>query len=241
MIFGFTTNIFAQKDSTKVGDNPISISCTLVSRYVWRGADLGASPNIQPGIEYNKSGLTIGAWGAYAINFQGYQESDLYLGYTFYKEMFTATITDYYFQSDLVNQNYFDYKKATTGHLFEATVTFNGFKNIPLSVMVATNIYGADAKKINDDGTIGENQYSTYAELTYSFKSFDAFMGANLTKVNRTNGESGYYGNYIGIVNLGFTLTKEIKITDYYDLPLTLSLITNPQAEKIFIVAGISF
>ena len=239
-MFSLSSRIYAQKDSTEV-EKSLNISCDLMSRYVWRGTDFGASPSIQPGIEYSKSGFMIGAWGAYAVNFQGYQEFDLYFGYTFYKEMFTVLITDYYFQNDLVKQNYFDYKNATTAHVFEATLIFNGTKKIPLSVMIATNIYGADSKKINDDGTMGENQYSTYAELTYSFKNFDIFMGTNLTQVDKDKGESGYYGNYIGVVNLGVTSTKNIKITNHYDLPLTVSLITNPQAEKVYLVAGFSF
>lgn len=234
------SNLYAQEETGKE-DNPISISCELMSRYVWRGSDFGASPGIQPGIEYGKSGFTAGACGAYAVKFQGYQESDLYLGYTFYKEMFTVLITDYYFQNDLVNQNYFDYKKETTGHVFEVSLTFNRTEKFPLSVMIATNVYGADAKKINDDGTTGKNQFSTYAELTYSFKYFDAFIGANLTQVDVDKGETGYYGNYSGVVNMGITATKKIKITKDYKLPLTLSIITNPQAEKIYFVAGFSF
>ncbi len=232
--------INAQTDSSAT-KSPISISADVMSRYIWRGSDFGAAPSVQPGIEYSKGGLSVGAWGAYAINYQGYQESDLYLGYTFYKDMFTVMVTDYYFQSDLTNVNYFDYKKETTGHVFEAALTFNGTKKLPLSLIIASNIYGADAKRINGDGTQGNNQFSTYAELTYSFKHFDLFAGANLTEPNRDNGETGYYGNYRGFVNIGITATKNIKITKEYSLPLTLSVITNPQAEKIYFVAGFSF
>jgi len=43
-----------------------------------------------------------------------------------------------------------------------------------------------------------------------------------------------------GIVNLGITLAKEIQITDKFSLPVSGSLITNPTAESIFIVFGIS-
>jgi len=232
--------VFAQTDSANT-ESPISISADLMSRYIWRGSDFGAAPSIQPGIEYSKGGFAIGAWGAYAINYQGYQESDLYIGYTFYKDIFTVMLTDYYFQSDLTKVNYFDYKKETTGHVFEATLKFNGTDKLPLSLMVATNVYGADAKKINEDGTQGDNQFSTYAELAYSFKYFDLFAGANLIAPDRDKGETGYYGNYAGFVNIGITATKQIKITKEYSLPLTLSVITNPQAEKIYFVAGFSF
>jgi hypothetical protein len=66
-------------------------------------------------------------------------------------------------------------------------------------------------------------------------------MGFNLTNVDRDKGESGFYGDYMGVVNLGLTTTKEIEITNKFKLPLTVSLITNPQAEKIYLVAGFSF
>ena len=59
--------LFAQEDNVEI-KNPISISCDLMSRYVWRGTDFGGSPSIQPGIEYSKAGFSIGAWGAYAIS-----------------------------------------------------------------------------------------------------------------------------------------------------------------------------
>ena len=238
-LIGINT-IKAQKDTSNT-KSPISIGADLMSRYIWRGSDYGSSPSIQPGIEYSKGGFAIGAWGAYAINFQGYQESDLYLGYTFYKDMFTVTLTDYYFQSDTTNAKYFNYKNATTGHVLEATLAFNGTDKLPLSLMVATNIYGADAKKINSDGTQGNNQFSTYAEIAYSFKYFDIFAGANLLPVDLGKGETGYYGNYQGFVNIGITVAKDIKITKQYSLPLTVSVITNPQAEKIYFVAGLSF
>ncbi len=241
ILFTFSSsNSWAQTDSTAT-QSTISISVDLMSRYVWRGSDFGASPSIQPGIEYSNSGFTVGAWGAYATNFQGYQESDLYIGYTFYKDMFTVMLTDYYFQSDTTNVNYFDYNKDTTGHDFEASVTFNGTENLPLKFMLAVNIYGADSKRINNDGTEGDIQHSTYAELTYSFKYFDVFAGANLTAPDTDKGETGFYGNYRGFVNLGITATKNIKITKEYSLPLTISVITNPQAEKVYFVAGLSF
>lgn len=231
--------LFAQEDNVEI-KNPISISCDLMSRYVWRGTDFGGSPSIQPGIEYSKAGFSIGAWGAYATNFSGMQEADLYVSYT-YKEMFSLTFTDYFFPNELTDYEYFDYDKSTTGHILEATLSYNGTEKFPLSILVATNVWGADAKKINTDGTEGNIQYSTYAELAYSFNHFDLFMGTNLTSVDRDKGESGFYGDYMGVVNLGITSTKEITITDKYNLPLTVSLITNPQAQKIYFVAGISF
>ncbi len=230
---------FSQTEDKK-DDNLLSVSCDLMSRYVWRGTDFGASPSIQPGVEFSKNGFTIGAWGAYALNLTGAQEADLYVGYT-YNNMFSLTVTDYFFPNELGTYQYFDFDKNTTGHILETSISFNGTEKIPLTVLLATNIWGADATKLNSDGINDGIQYSTYAELGYSYKNISAFMGFNFTDPDETLGETGFYGNSFGVVNLGLTATKDITISNKFKLPLSVSLITNPQAEKIYLVAGISF
>ena len=232
-------NLFAQEVVT-TNENPLNVSCNLVSRYVWRGSQLSDSPNIQPGLEYSKNGFSIGAWGSYAMSLTGVQEADFYIGYT-YNDTYSITITDYYFPDATIDYKYFDYDKDKTGHVLEVTVAYNGTDKLPLKLMLASNFYGADARRINDDGSLGNIMFSTYAETTYSFKYFDAFMGVNLTSIDTDKGESGFYGNGVGVVNFGISTLKNIEITDKFSLPLSLSIITNPQAEKIFFVVGLSF
>ncbi len=233
-----TTSLVAQENTTE--NNPFSIGCDLMSRYVWRGTDYGASPSIQPGIEYSIGGFAIGTWGAFTTNLPGVQEVDLYASYTF-NNVITLTFTDYFFPDEVAGYKYFNYKKSTTGHVFEGMLSFNGTEKVPLSAFVATNFYGADAKKVNDDGSEGDIQFSTYAEIAYTFKYVDVFMGINCTSPDKDKGETGYYGDSFGVVNLGLTTSKDIVITDKFSLPLTASLITNPQAEKIYLVVGLSF
>ncbi len=212
----------------------------LMSRYIWRGLDFGNSPAIQPALELTNKKFTVGAWGSYATNDANFQEADLYVSYTL-KELFTFTVTDYFFPDGDTSENkYFDYQKDETGHVFEGAVSFNGTEKVPLSLMVATNFYGDDARKVND-----KIQYSTYIELKYSRSigptDFDLFIGGTPNKPDRDKGETGYYGPYEGIINVGLTAVRKIAITDKFDLPLTVSLITNPQLQNIFIVAGFSF
>jgi hypothetical protein len=52
---------------------------------------------------------------------------------------------------------------------------------------------------------------------------------------------SSWYGPYAGITNIGLTAKKEISITNLYALPVQVSLITNPQAESVFFIFGLSF
>jgi hypothetical protein len=232
-------SITAQNKTEK--SNPFKANVDIMSRYIWRGTDFGNSPSIQPSISYTNSNFTFGTWGAYTTNTQSLQEADIYVSYAFSK-LFSLTFTDYFFPNqDSSNDKYFNYNDTSTGHVIEASVNYTFSKKIPLSLLVATNIFGADARRINNDETIGKKQFSTYAELNYAFKNIDVFLGSNLTNPDENIGETGYYGNSIGVINIGATVTKQLKFTEIYSLPLTISLITNPQTQKIFLVAGFSF
>ena len=254
---GFSTKNYGQ-ESPKESKLGFDIGADIMSRYVWRGTQFGgSSPSIQPFTSLSLGNFEIGVWGAYSIGGTNpYQEFDLYATYSFANEMFSVTITDYFFPDELSDYKYFDYEKDSTGHIFEGTLSFNGTEKIPVSLLIATNFYGCDAKKINDDVNSPDFnkedgiQYSTYLELGYSTSiwkiDFDAFIGFTPNSPKKADtasgyiGENGFYGNGLGIVNLGFTATKEIKITDKYSLPVSASVITNPQAEKVYFVFGIS-
>lgn len=258
-------SLFAQEETTET--SPFSVGADFVSRYIWRGVNLGgSSPSIQPYVEYgfgnDDHAFAIGAWGAYSVSgTQTGQEADLYLSYTL-KEMFSVTFTDYFFPDETVGRNkYFNYNmdwdkinsadKDQTGHVVEAAISFNGTDNIPVSVMFAMNIWGADSRKYKEEAGVMVPQdkivMSKYLELGYSTNvkdvALDAFLGMSLNNPKIDKGEpAGFYGQESwGVINLGFTLSKEIKITDNYSLPVFGSLVTNPEAENIYMVFGLSF
>jgi hypothetical protein len=244
----FNTNLFAQESQENKSAISFDFGADVMSRYVWRGALLGgSSPSIQPGVSMGIKGLEFGAWGAYSLGGKNTsQEFDLYLSYTFLNDMLTLTATDYFLPTEFAAQKYFEWNKDKTGHVLEGTVAFNGTENLPISFLFAMNFYGADAMKLKSDGVTTDGiQYSNYFELGYSFglNSVDcnAFIGGTLNNPDTKLGEGGFYGNGAGIVNLGLTAAKEVKITDNFALPLSASIITNPQAEKIFFVFGFSF
>jgi len=259
-------SLFAQEEATNE-ESPWSVGADFVSRYIWRGVNLGgSSPSVQPYLEYgfgtDDHSFAIGAWGAYSVSgTQTGQEADLYISYTL-KEMFSLTFTDYFFPDETVASNsYFNYNmdwdkinsgaKDQTGHVVEAAISFNGTEQIPLSLMFAMNIWGADSRKFEEQGGVMVPTdgivMSKYLELGYSTDiqniTLDAFLGMSLDDPKIDKGEpTGFYGQESwGVINLGFTLSKEIKITDNYSLPIFGSLITNPEAENIFMVFGVSF
>ena len=238
------------QDSVALKKSPFSFSVDLMSRYIWRGVNLGGNtPSIQPTMKYNfgndKHAFFVGAWGAYSIGGNQFQECDLTLSYTF-KEMFSLGFTDYFFPADDGSSvKYGNYKDGETGHLFEGTFTFNGTDKIPFTLMYAMNVYGCDARRIKADGTDGGIFMSKYIELGYK-KNFEdmaltVFMGGTIDNPNRDRGETGFYGNHSnGIINVGCKLAKEIKITDKFALPIQTQLVVNPEQERIYMVFGLS-
>ena len=215
-----TVPVQGQEEET---ESPISAGADLYSRYIFRGLDIGGgSPNIQPYIEAGFGHFAFGAWGSYRTNFPGALEMDLYLNYTV-MDIVTVGVIDYFLPNDFGEYDYFDYSTDSAGsggHIFEAYATFNGLEDIPFTALLGVNLYG-------------DSDNSIYFELGYSLSILDIFIGAG-------NGQYLTGDGDFGIVNLGISTSKEIKITDKLSLPLSVSLITNPEAKRIHLVVGIS-
>jgi hypothetical protein len=221
---------------------PFTFGTDFMSRYIWRGLNLGGNtPSIEPNFTYNigQSGLSLGAWGAFSVGGTvPNQETDLSLNYTI--KAFTFTVTDYFFpiEGAGIRNKYFNYSKNTTGHVFELAGSFNGTDKIPVSLLFAINVYGNDAKDASN-----KIVNSKYLELGYSKTlkdiGFKAFVGFVLDGSN--GGAPGYYfQNSAGFTNIGLTVSKSIKITDAFSLPLKTTVIFNPEAENIYLVLGLT-
>jgi len=114
-----TTNpINAQEDSDKLN---LDVSVDLMSRYIWRGSNLGgSSPSIQPCIELNTGNFSVGSWAAISTHslFTN-QEVDLYASYTI-ANMLSITLMDYFtFSEDSNSHRYYEFNKDETSHIVE--------------------------------------------------------------------------------------------------------------------------
>ncbi len=225
----------------------------LVSRYIWRGADYGNSPALQPTVAFTAGGFKAGFWGSYGLgqhtrrvndtvteNMGHYAESDLFLSYSW--KGLTLTLTDYFFPNSLdpnSSNKYFNYANATTGHTFEAGLSWTGPASFPLQLSANTLFYGADKDK-DSTGTYGMgsgNNYSTYLEASYTFdvKGFSVKPAVGAIPFG-----SSWYGRDAGVVHAGLTVSRAIAITREFSLPLYGSVITNPQTQSIYLVFGLS-
>jgi hypothetical protein len=253
-IGGFSQNEDEHAKEESSSSSPrIDLGADFVSRYIWRGKDYGNSPSIQPNVSFSAAGFKIGAWGCYGISeyktkindstiidMGHYAETDFFVSYTY--KWVTLGVTDYFFPNPLIPNNgnkYFNYNNRTTGHTFEVCLSFNGTDKVPLQIFAGTFIYGADKGKDSTGvyGTGDKNNFSTYFEVSYLFtiKKVGVDMKPFIAGIPFG---SVWYGEKAGIVNLGFTATKPIKITKGFTLPVYTSVITNPQAQSIFFVFG---
>jgi hypothetical protein len=200
-------------------DSRFSVNMDIYSGYVWRGT-LFSGPSIQPSVSWQNHGFKVGAWASQ--DFAGtYNEADLYLNYSFNFGL-SLGITDYYYPG----LDYFDFSDSTGSHAYEINLGYaiNGFS---LSANYVLNKAGGAASAGGD----------TYVELKYSYKSCSVFAGIGNGWLSiEQPGEDDKFG----LVNIGGSYVKEIKINEKLSIPVTGSVIWNPQAEQFYIVAGLS-
>ena len=237
------------------GEHGFFLGSDLVSRYVWRGQDLGNSAAVQPALGFRWKGLEAGAWGSYAITSHKvrindsttidagpYAECDLYASYTY--KWFTFLFYDYFTVNGMSpneGNRYFDYCNSTTGHTFEGSLILEGPEKLPFRFMVATLLYGADKNK-DSTGIYGrgtQNNYSTYLELSWPFTLKKQNIELRPFVAGIPFGSS-WYGPYAGITNLGFSVSWPIPAGKHFSIPIQGTLITNPQAQSVFFVFTLS-
>jgi hypothetical protein len=228
LVFLMTINPANAQDAPK--SNGFAVTTDLVSSYMWRGiaeeSSKGGSPNVQPTITYVNGCSTTGVWGSTAFS-GAIKEVDFYETVAL-SPLFSVTLTD---DNWFFNKNYFNYKNAQTDHIFEGTLTYTGEKSFPLTVSANTMFYGDDKK---EDGK--SNAFSTYVELDYPIASnVTAFLGSSLF-----DSPTVYYNSRFSVINLGVKVSKNVKISDSFTLPVYGIVGCNPQAEKAFFVAGIT-
>lgn len=170
-----------------------------------------AGASIQPSITASKGNFELTVWSSTALHEDEY-EVDAILSYSFGN--LCIGITDYW--SDAVKARY------GKGHLLEFNAEYN-FAYIPLMLSWNTSL---------------DNCHSSYAEINYCKQISDMEVGfsAGLTpwknKMLETNG--------FAFTKLAVCVSKELKAKNISIKP-SCTLVYNPAADQLFVVAGIGF
>lgn len=198
----------------------VEVGLDFTSRYVWRGADFGNSPSLQPEISFTTGNLTLGGWAAFATNGNpAGSEINFFASYAIETSAgdFELSITDYNFPEDPTG-NFF----SADAHFVELGVGYSGTESLPISLFTGVFV-------TNDD------DYSLYAEVGYSLGNLDLSMGF-------TPAASALYEtNKAGIVSVGVGTSRDVKVTDTFGFTLSSQFILNPYQENAFFLVGISF
>ena len=186
----------------------------LVSSYVWRGTQFGSGAHVQPYMDLGSGNLTGGVWGSFPTSAKGGgNELDLWVSYDF--GPLALTLTNYTFPGD-------------GGVYADGEGLFNGDYT---ELAASTSIMGVDLSA----GYFTEVE-ALYVELGFSTGAVDIAFG-----YGDDQGDAFYADGGSGIVNMSFSGSKDIQISDSYALPVFGSFIINPEAETAFLVFGISF
>ena len=186
----------------------------LVSSYVWRGTQFGSGAHIQPYMDLGSGNLTGGVWGSFPTSAKGGgNELDLWVSYDF--GPLALTVTNYTFPNE-------------GGVYADGEGLFNGDYT---ELAASTSIMGVDLSA----GYFTEVE-ALYVELGFSTGAVDIAFG-----YGDDQADGFYAGGGSGLVNMSFSGSKDIQISDNYALPVFGSFILNPEAETAFLVFGISF
>ncbi len=213
VVAGTCTEVSAQEE----GGITFDAGADIVSNYIWRGSKFGTGPAVQPTVEMTAGNFALGAWGSYCFTTAEAAESDLYLSYGFDFGL-SVGMTDYYYPGS----DYFDYTDTTGSHGFEINLGYE-IKGFSLSANYMLNQAG-------NAGTAGGDKYF---ELGYSFSSVSLFVGAG-------DGWHTSDGSF-AVCNVGVSTEKEIPVTESFSLPLSGSVILNPEKKQFYVVVGVSF
>jgi len=202
------TILFSQEDEK----SNFSASADFYSSYIWRGTKYGTGPHVQPLVKFNSGFFTAGGWGSF--DFSGYQEADLFVSFAL-PAGFSIGATDYYYPG----LDYFDYSKPTGSHAYEIN---GGYSKGGLAL--AGNII------LNEAGGAGSAGGDLYFQAGYTFKSFNVLVGAG-------DGWHTSNGNF-NVCNVGIGITRTIKVTESFSIPVVGQIIVNPERQKMYIVIG---
>jgi len=220
----------------------INSGVDFYNRYVWRGLDIANTPSIQPTLSVGYGGFEFGAWGAYTLSNESSDsdEIDFWLGYTLELEngvAFTLLATDFYYPNagiDFFNFNNHDAVIDDTipdpgAHIIELGLSITGPESFPVTVSGYVNIH-------NDAGN------NAYFQIDYPVIVGETELGLFCGFAAGSEDNPDYYGaEDFSAINVGVSVSREIKVSESFSLPLIVSLILNPEAEISHILVGMSF
>ncbi len=189
-----------------------SAGADFYSNYIWRGSKFGTGPAFQPSVSFETGGLTIGVWGSFDA--AGYTETDPYISYSLPFGL-SLGFTDYYYPG-LGGSFLSDSSNAIE---FNLGYTIKGLS------LSGNYIFNEASVPASSGGDL-------YFQAAYDFGNFNLSVGAG----------NGWHTSdtEFNVCQIALGTSKEIKITDNFSIPVTGSVILNPDKKELYVVVGFS-
>ena len=246
----FTVSFVSAQKSGKKKHHPVvefSSGVDFVSGFIWRGLDFGSAPAIQPNAAIGAFGFELSAFASYALmaNVEKgfdkvpYSEFDLEFKYSIPTRSagtFSIIASDIFMP--FLGMAYSNYEGVVDGiqegaHWLSIGLGYEGTRHFPLSLRVDYHFHNDISKSI-------------YAELGYKFvygrNKIDLFCGV-ATGTNSDLPGSVFYeieDDEIGFINVGGSISRIIRVTDSFHIPLKTSVVFNPNANIGYLVCSLS-
>ncbi len=202
----------------------------VYSKHHWRGMGFGNTPSFEPSVTFSKGIFSLNLWGAQTTD-NSYVEVDVIPSLNIGKYQFI--IFDYYNPVNGGHNDFFTFKEGENRHSAEFAIVRNPSKYFPVKLMGTSFFFG------DKNAETGNPFYSTYLEAAYS-------LDLKWVKLEPTLGiatHKSYYAEGFAVINSSFSIKKEIELAHGLTMPLSLSMIHNPDQNKSFLSfgSGISF
>ena len=230
-------------ESSEKESDKIQMEVEFVSRYMWRGSNLGG-PGFYASVIGELFGndshaLKLEAWGYSDLNVWT-KEIDLSLSYSFLNNNAAIRLYDYWYVPEM-GINYFDYKSCSTSHTLEAQFdyTCNLRNDNSLTFMWATVVYGND-KKLSPSGSY-KQAYSSYFEIKYEGNFISPKYGCEVSAgFSPWESPMSYEVEKFSWINAELKVNRNFNLKDDLTLRPSVALTINPVHRDTYISFGLA-
>ena len=211
----------------------------IANNHLWRGIEVsdGLVMCSSVGVHDPKEYVKIGVWNGTNVTGK-YKELNFFAEFTV--QRFKLAFWDTYNFSpdaDYNNKEFFNYKARTTGRFLDCIASYNFGSALPLSLTWSTIIFGRDRYSLYSSDS--KQRYSTYiaAEVRcFDRQSWtvDAAVGGTFTLARKDGDRSTFYSSRPGIIDVRATVTRTVRITDRYSIPLSATVMFNPVENRAY-------
>lgn len=219
-------------------ESPISFTANLQNNHLWRGLVITDKPvaTVFTSLKLDKDAhWTTGFWGASAFSNDSdgthYKEINYFVQYA--NNGFSIGLWDLFNTRGVEDPDVWDYDKHTSGHILDLRTSYVFPESFPLRVEADVLLFGSADTQLDDEGK-QQQRYSTYVELSYPlYRSEIINVRGFLGSAFALDGDTSLYGNGkhdFDVVNMGLTLSKNLKIGDW-NLPVSATTLWNPSTK----------